>query len=460
MPCAFTSAMEASAKHRVANMPLQFGDIPHNFNMIFCEALRQRHSENVDHFAMLHTDIGAERAWIDTLIEELDRTGADIMSVVVAIKDNRGLTTTGVRYPGVWGTRRLTMKEVMRLPETFAITDTDEPDQILAINTGCWVARFPKDGWPDRFPGFQNEHRIVWRNGEPVPDFDSEDWLFSDWAHAQGLKVYATRKVKAFHRGALDYPNDCAWGTCATEQQRPVRPLTKTIVSPGITIETEKPVAIDSLDHTQPLGAANDNSLSYAFNRKLFELCPPSNLRLLDLGCSGGGLVRSILEAGGFAIGVEGSDFSRIHRRAEWETIPDHLFVADATRPFVLRNGTPEPLKFNMITGWEFLEHIGRDDLDQVWENILAHCTDDAIFVGSISSNPEPHHRTAKPKDWWVDAINYCMHGRAKRFQHAPDIEAHFGDDLVRGSYDSKAVSFSVAFRCLALSNPAATASV
>ena len=46
--------------------------------------------------------------------------------------------------------------------------------------------------------------------------------------------------------------------------------------------------------------------------------------------------MKSILDAGGFAVGVEGSDYSQRHKRAEWATIPDHLFTTDATVPFQL----------------------------------------------------------------------------------------------------------------------------
>src|SRR5665213_486259 len=102
----------------------------------------------------------------------------------------------------------------------------------------------------------------------------------------------------------------------------------------------------------------NDNSVNHAFNRKLFGLLPVASVRLLDLGCSGGAAVRSILEAGGFAIGIDGSDYSQKSRRAEWATIPDYLFTADATAPFAVKNCSPESIKFNVITAWEFFEHI------------------------------------------------------------------------------------------------------
>jgi Methyltransferase domain len=440
------TAVQVSRKHKFITVPLQFGDVEHNFNTLFAEAYNNRDQHGWTHWGLLHSDIGAEPWWADILIEEMDRIGADVMSTVMAIKDDRGLTTTGIRYPGIAGARRFTMREISRLPETFSIADTDEPDQILAINTGLWICRFPVGGWPDKFAdgvGFTARHKLMFNEEHKVMcEFDSEDWRFSEWAHQVGLRVFATRKVKANHHGGMPYGNQGEWGSWATEKHRPRRPLTVQIPDSQITIETGKPVAIDSLDHTQPLGARDDNSLSYAFNRKLFKLIPARNVRCLDLGCSGGAFVRSILEAGGFAIGLEGSDLPLCTRRAEWTVIPHYLFTADATSPFVVRNCTPEPVKFNVITGWEFFEHIKEEQLPAVIDNILRHATDDAIFIGSISSNVEPHHQTAKPREWWLEYLGERLG------EYAQDLVDYFARDLVRGSYkEPGAMSFSVAFR-------------
>lgn len=449
MPCALSASHGSSRKHKVSVCPLQFGDIEHNFNMMLCECVRNREANGITHFAMLHSDIGCVDGWLDTLIEEMDQVDADVMSTVIPIKDSRGVSTTGVRYPNGWGTERLTMHEIMRLPETFCFADLDRTEGHLAINTGLWTARI--DALiRTRFTGFIAKHKITWAE-ETVGDktvtvptawFDSEDWLFSDFANEHNLKVYATRKVRAFHRGANDFPNDSPWGQWPTEQQAPPRPVDERITvlpKPNITIEAEKPIATDSLDHTQPLGAAFDNSVSARFNRRLFELIPAHKVRLLDIGCAGGGLVRTVLEAGGFAVGIEGSDFPRINKRGEWSVIPDWLFNADVTRPFTLRNCvSPDPLKFNVITGWEFLEHLAEEDLDATLTNILRHCSPGAIFIGSISQSVEPHHRNPKPKAWWIERL---------REHYDPTIEAFFGDCLVRGKADPNAESFSFGMR-------------
>ena len=224
-PQAVGSLNMMSHRHKVHTVINQFGDVAHNFNMLWCAAVNARHESGITHFAMLHSDIQVETMhWLDVLLDEMDRVNADVMTTVLAIKDLRGLTTTGIRYPGVWGTRRFVMREILELPETFSIEDTDDPDQILAINTGCWVCRLPGGGWPDAFPGFTDRYRITWEEGQAVPWFDSEDWLFSDWAASQGLRVFATRKVHAAHLGGFLYPNYQPWGQWETDQQAPERP--------------------------------------------------------------------------------------------------------------------------------------------------------------------------------------------------------------------------------------------
>ncbi len=264
MPCCLMGISEAVKKHSIMLAPSQFGDIPQNFNILWCICLNNCQANQITHFAMAHTDILPGKGWLDTLIEEMDRVDADIMTGVVAIKDYRGLSTTGLRYPGIWGTRRFTMKEIHDLPETFCLEDCIHLDDhyrrdyrqawedvasdlsgnlshdeqrlcdmlatlrgervqksILAINTGLWVCRFHHAGWTHAFPGFKSEHRIVWRDGIFQPEFDSEDWLFSDWAASQGLKVYATRKVTTKHVGAFEFGNDTVWGSMKTDEWRP-----------------------------------------------------------------------------------------------------------------------------------------------------------------------------------------------------------------------------------------------
>jgi SAM-dependent methyltransferase len=206
-----------------------------------------------------------------------------------------------------------------------------------------------------------------------------------------------------------------------------------------ITIEARKPVAYDSPDHVCPLGTAQDNTTHRRFNRKLLGYIPPGKLKLLDIGCAGGGLVKSILDAGGFAVGIEGSDYCLKTRRAEWATVPDHLFTADATEPFALFEESPaggrRPLLFNVITAWEFFEHIAEPQIAGVVENIRRHLAPSGIVLASIATFPTvidgfTLHQTVHEKPWWV-----AQFSRLGLDQRA-DVERYFHYDWLRGSPD------------------------
>lgn len=182
-----------------------------------------------------------------------------------------------------------------------------------------------------------------------------------------------------------------------------------------ISISTQHPIASDSPDHLYPVGTARDNSVNPAFNRRLYEVIPAKQVRLLDLGCAGGGLVKSILDDGGFAVGIEGSDYSKVMARAEWVTIPEYLFTADITEQFELSYECPDkrwlPPTFNVITAWEFFEHIAEDRLYGVVRNIRRHLAPGGFVIGSIASFPwseggYTHHQTVRPKPWWVQRFS------------------------------------------------------
>jgi 2-polyprenyl-3-methyl-5-hydroxy-6-metoxy-1,4-benzoquinol methylase len=176
-------------------------------------------------------------------------------------------------------------------------------------------------------------------------------------------------------------------------------------------VDTDRPVALESDDHRWPRGTAYNNSWNRNFNLKLYYLFNfRTDLRVLDLGCSGGGFVRSILEDGYTALGLEGSDFSRKLRSGEWDTCPHHLLTCDITRPFDVREVGGARVRFHCITAWEVLEHIPTAALPTLMENISGHLTEDGIFVGSVDTAPDGnpvtgavYHVTLQPRSWWVE---------------------------------------------------------
>lgn len=195
-------------------------------------------------------------------------------------------------------------------------------------------------------------------------------------------------------------------------------------------VETDFPLSDWSPDHIHPKGTMTDNTTHSGFNWKVFNLL--KSVRLMDLGCSGGGLVKSIIDDGGFAVGIEGSDYSKNRQRAEWATIPGNLFNADITHPFTVLNDDNEQVKFNVITAWEVLEHIPDEDIDAMMSNIDRHLESDGLFICSISQARDhwegyDYHVNIHPEAWWHDRLNKL--GWTVR----QDVFNYINPDWVRG---------------------------
>lgn len=181
-------------------------------------------------------------------------------------------------------------------------------------------------------------------------------------------------------------------------------------------IITESPIAYESPDHIEPRGTKNDNSIWYGFNEKLYAFMTGRfPLRVMDLGCAGGGFVESLLEDGHDAVGVEGSDYSLRHRRAAWRIVPDRLFTCDITKPFIITRGNEvNPAQFEVITAWELMEHFKEESLPQVFKNIDCHLVSDGYFICSVATSEDfdretgtIYHQTVKPKYWWEELFKH-----------------------------------------------------
>jgi hypothetical protein len=193
------------------------------FNRLWVRALNDR-GRGYSHFAMHHADIQAPPGWVDVLLEEMDKHGADVISAVVAIKDYRGLTSTGYRDPNLGRITRLTIKEVNQLPETFSLEDVARkwpdkkltPDHWLMVNTGLWLCRFT-ESWVEQ-ACFSIEDAIGRDERGWFARCLPEDWNFSGFCARLGLKVLATRKPRVLHHGDSGFPNDGRWGEWETDQ--------------------------------------------------------------------------------------------------------------------------------------------------------------------------------------------------------------------------------------------------
>jgi 2-polyprenyl-3-methyl-5-hydroxy-6-metoxy-1,4-benzoquinol methylase len=181
--------------------------------------------------------------------------------------------------------------------------------------------------------------------------------------------------------------------------------------TPPYRLEAARPIALDSADHQWPRGTILNSNVNRRFNLKLYDYFRHKpDLRTLDIGCAGGGFVRTLLEDGYDAVGVEGSDISQRIRSGEWDTIPYHLFTADATAPFSFVDRSGRAVLFDCVTAWEVLEHIPEARLGGLLANIAANLAADGIFVGSIALFPDGdpltgavYHVTLHEPEWWLD---------------------------------------------------------
>lgn len=189
------------------------------FNACWAQAVNGYVQGALDGFAMVHADVAAEFGWLDLLHEELVRSEADIISAVIPIKDIRGLTSTAVDDTGdEWRPRRLTLKEVQQLPETFTSEDVGGA---LLLNTGLWLCRLGP--WCTS-TCFQILDTLRLEGGSYVQRTQPEDWHFSRQLHSHGLKLAATTRVKVKHYGESPFCNyGPAWGW-ATDETNGTRP--------------------------------------------------------------------------------------------------------------------------------------------------------------------------------------------------------------------------------------------
>lgn len=185
----------------------------HCFNTLWCEVhnLIQKGVE-LTHWAIQHDDIDCDPSWVDTLYDELERTGADFIAAHAPIKDSRGVASMAVYQDDIWDYKRFTMAQLMGMSETFT---EDDVDGNLILNTGCCLLRL-RDPWlshPERFV-FRTLERIERdTSGQRVPKVVPEDWLFTDDIRKAGGKLAATRKVGLIHHGSdHPYPNNKVWG--------------------------------------------------------------------------------------------------------------------------------------------------------------------------------------------------------------------------------------------------------
>lgn len=194
--------------------------LPYAFNRLLGPALMLRDRGEITHFAMLHSDVEPQAFWLDVLYAEMRAHNADLVSAVIPIKDYSGKTSTAIgKISDPWiAPYNLTMDDKQRWPGTFG-QEICGPDEVLLVNTGCWLADLRRPFWNER-AAFNIVSRLDKKvvtmedkDGNEIlvtdyePQVQPEDWIMSRYLHAQGAKVMATWKVAAIHHGGGQFPN-------------------------------------------------------------------------------------------------------------------------------------------------------------------------------------------------------------------------------------------------------------
>ncbi len=211
----------------------------------------------------------------------------------------------------------------------------------------------------------------------------------------------------------------------------------------NIEVITDYPVAIDSPDHITPWGTARDNSQNLRFNHKLLRLYESLYRfpKILDLGCSGGGFIKSCTNQGCLAVGLEGSDYSKKHHRAEWPLLGDKsLFTTDITRKFQVTQNKA-PLLFDVITLWEVMEHLPTERLPALCNNLHQHLEEHGLAIMSVSLKEEivrgtKLHLTVQNREKWLDLFE------KNGLYNIPEYAAYFNTQYIRGPKQNAAGSF------------------
>lgn len=214
------ASVEKGSDLRVGVMRPVASLLAHAFNLGAAFCLEHKY----DYFAMLHGDIGVEAGFMDKLVAILDEGRFDVIHACSPIKDHRRLTSTAWAY---WDdqfapVRRLAIKELHRLPETFGIEEIREQFDPKALrllpNTGCLC--FRADTWFKKYTGFTINDQLATVDGEKWSvDVMPEDWNFGHWCGRNGVRVGGTRVIQPKHFGRWCFtcdPGDSGWETDQT----------------------------------------------------------------------------------------------------------------------------------------------------------------------------------------------------------------------------------------------------
>lgn len=176
-----------------------------NFNSAWATALNLKESHGLTHFLLIHADVRPKgEDWLDVMLAEMERMQADVMSAIIPIKDQRGLTSTALDTDP-WRPLRLTQRQVLtEFPETWT---ADE----LLFNTGLLLVDLRKP-WVEQVCFTMRDQIVRDDDGQWRAYVQPEDWHFSRQCRALGVRAYVTRKVVVEHFGTGCWSSGQVWG--------------------------------------------------------------------------------------------------------------------------------------------------------------------------------------------------------------------------------------------------------
>jgi len=205
---AITAFLSATSRKLIEGFCCQsYSILPRSFNLMYAQALNLR-SRGITHFCLWHSDIFPKTEfWLDKMADLMEANQADVLSVIVPLKENSGLTSTAIDDKSEYRVTRVTLHEAYNeYPPTFT-------HEKLLLNTGLMLIDIRKQ-WAEKCYFTFDEKIVKNEKGEFKAVGMSEDWYFSRQALALGAKLYATREIELEHFGNARYPNTHAWGSC------------------------------------------------------------------------------------------------------------------------------------------------------------------------------------------------------------------------------------------------------
>lgn len=171
-------------------------------------------------------------------------------------------------------------------------------------------------------------------------------------------------------------------------------------------LTTKHPVACESPDHLHPHGTSENTRRSYSFVLRASAVI--QGFRFLDVGCAHGALVEDMQFAGWDAVGLEGSDYNRLHKRGSWPKLDGKsLFTCDIEKHFQI----DQDWKADLITAWHVMEHLSNSGVMLALTNIRRHMHKNTVLIISTANNSDMKdgvelHQTQWPKSLWYDAFH------------------------------------------------------